>query len=479
MLVGILLVTTVTGVVGSLGAPLIPQIARTEGVSLVTAQWALTAPLVVAAVASPVIGRIGIGRRRRPVLLVCLALVALGTLLAALPLGFGPLLAGRVLQGLAFGIVPLVFSVARSELSAERARSAFAMISVANVVSAGLGFPITALVADLAGVAGAFWFGFVMTGLAFVVAWRSIPATGGASTGRVDWLGAGLLGSGTCSVLLAITQAHNWGWASLATVTLLVGGALLVFACVLWLRRVADPLVDLRLARRPGVLEANVASLLAGCGMYVMIALVMIVVQAPPGSGAGLGEPVFVAGLMLTPYALASVVGAWVALRLARVMGPDLLLPLGCLLFAVANLGLCLWHEELWQLTAVLLVGGFGSGMTFNSIPWLMLRHVPDEELSSATAFNLVLRFLGMSAGSAVALTILDVAAPPGLQASDRGFALGGLAGSIISVVAAAACLALGRLRPTLDQREPEGAEDDSLLASTSHDRGDSRGNVC
>ena len=89
VLLGVLLVTTMTGIVGSLGAPLIPQIARDEGVSLTIAQWALTAPLLVAAVSSPLIGRLGVGRRRRPVLLTCLALVALGTLLAALPLGFG------------------------------------------------------------------------------------------------------------------------------------------------------------------------------------------------------------------------------------------------------------------------------------------------------------------------------------------------------------------------------------------------------
>lgn len=471
VLPGVLVVTTVTGVVGSLGAPLIPQIAQADEVSLVTAQWALTAPLVVAAVASPLIGRLGVGRRRRPVLLWCLALVALGTLLAALPLGFGALLAGRVLQGLAFGIVPLAFSVARTELSPGRARSAFAMISVANVVSAGLGFPATALVAEVAGVAGAFWFGFAMTGFAFLVAVRTIPRTADDVPARLDWMGAVLLGVGTCCVLLAVSQAPTWGWTATPTTALFATGTMLLAACVVWLRRVPHPLVDLRVATRRGVLGANVAGLLAGCGMYVMIALVMIVVQAPREGGVGLGRSVAVAGLMLTPYAVASVSGAWLALRLARVLAPDLLLPLGCLGFGLANLGLALWHDELWQLTLVLLVGGIGSGMTFNSIPWLLLRHVPEEEIASATGFNLVLRFLGMSAGSAIALTILDVTAPPGVQASAQGYLVGGLAGLGVSLLAALICLVLGRPRPASGQREPDPADPASLIASARADR--------
>lgn len=466
MLPGLLLVTTVTGVVGSLGAPLIPQIARDEEVSLVAAQWTVTAPLLVAAVASPLIGRLGVGRRRRPVLLGCLVLVALGTLLAALPLGFTALLVGRVLQGLAFGIVPVAFSVARTELPAERARSAFAMISVANVVSAGLGFPVTAFVAGAAGVAGAFWLGFALCCLTLVVALRTIPRATDDVPARVDWLGASLLGLGTSCLLLAVSQAHTWGWTANPTMALLAAGTVLLATCVVWLRRIAYPLVDLRAATRRGVLEANVASLLAGCAMYVMIVLVMILVQAPGHAGVGLGHSVAVAGLMLLPYAVASVSGAWLAVRLARTLTPDVLLPLGCLAFGLANFGLAWWHDALWQLLLVLLLGGIGSGLTFNSIPWLMLRQLPEEEIASATGFNLVLRFLGMSAGSAAALTILDVTAPSGLQVSGRGYLVGGLTGLGVSLLAATICLVLARARPALGQREPGSVDADALVAS-------------
>src|SRR3954468_920972 len=86
---------TVVAVISSLGAPLVPAIAETMGTSLPHAQWALTVTLLVGAVATPVVGRLGDGRHRRTVVLVVLAVVLVGRALAALPRGVGRLVSGR------------------------------------------------------------------------------------------------------------------------------------------------------------------------------------------------------------------------------------------------------------------------------------------------------------------------------------------------------------------------------------------------
>jgi predicted MFS family arabinose efflux permease len=72
-------------VISSLGAPLVPTISSDYGVTLGTAQWSLTITLLVGAVTSPVVGRLGDGPRRRPVLLAALVILVLGNVLAALP----------------------------------------------------------------------------------------------------------------------------------------------------------------------------------------------------------------------------------------------------------------------------------------------------------------------------------------------------------------------------------------------------------
>ena len=63
--------------------------------------------MLTGAVATPILGRLGGNRRRRPVVLAGLVVVALGLLLAALPTGFSGLITGRLLQGLGIALVPL------------------------------------------------------------------------------------------------------------------------------------------------------------------------------------------------------------------------------------------------------------------------------------------------------------------------------------------------------------------------------------
>src|ERR1700677_5068318 len=86
-------------VVSSLGAPLIPTLARADGVSLSTGEWILTVTLLTGALATPVMGRLADGPRQRAVILVALGAVVVGCVVAAVSDGFTVLIIGRVLQG--------------------------------------------------------------------------------------------------------------------------------------------------------------------------------------------------------------------------------------------------------------------------------------------------------------------------------------------------------------------------------------------
>src|SRR5262245_43979530 len=99
-LAGVLIfVGLVVAVVGSLGAPLITAVAEHYGVSLAAAQWTLTIALLSGAIATPLLGRLGAGPRRRTAVLTTLAVVTAGSILTALPLPFAFLLIGRAGQG--------------------------------------------------------------------------------------------------------------------------------------------------------------------------------------------------------------------------------------------------------------------------------------------------------------------------------------------------------------------------------------------
>jgi predicted MFS family arabinose efflux permease len=97
-------VTMVTGIISSLGAPLIPSVARTLQISLDSAQWSLTAALLSASVAAPIMGRLGDGPRRRETIIGGLAVVLVGSIVAGLAQSLVVLVVGRAMQGVGLGL---------------------------------------------------------------------------------------------------------------------------------------------------------------------------------------------------------------------------------------------------------------------------------------------------------------------------------------------------------------------------------------
>ena len=313
--------TTITAVISSLGAPLVPSIAVAYDVRLTTAQWSLTATLLVGAVATPVVGRFASGRLRRPTILVGLGVVTTGCVLAIVPSSYAVLIAGRAMQGVGMALLPLAIAVARDALVGEPMNRAIALLSVTTVAGAGLGYPLTALVAELGGLPAAYGLGAALTGATLAMAWRHIPGTDAVEPMRVDWIGAGLLSAGMVAVLLAVSEGEAWAWTSPLTLGLGLLGLLLLVVWGGWTLRSRTPLVDLRMAVLPGIAAPNLVALVAGLGMYSLLTLAVVLVRADE-QGFGLGLPVLVAGLILVPYAVMSVLGNQLARRRAHASRP-------------------------------------------------------------------------------------------------------------------------------------------------------------
>lgn len=406
-------VSVVTAVVSSLGAPLVPSIATRYDVPLATAQWVLTSTLIAAAAATPAIGRWGSGRLRRPVVLGALGVVLAGAVLAALPLGMGALIAGRAGQGMGLAVAPLTLAVARDVWTGDRLVSRLSLLSIATVAGAGLGYPVTGLVAEHAGISGAYGMGAVLVAVTLGLAIRFLPRQADGEPQRVDLTSVVLVAAGMVAVLLAVSQGEAWGWLSAPVVLLTAGGLLLLAGWVLRTRWLAthggQPLVDLRLAGRPGLLGPNAVAFALAVGMYGLLTVVVLLVRADGSAGWGLDRGATAAGLVLVPYAVLSVTGSRIALRVAKRFGAHLLLPIGATVFASSMVLVALRHDTLAQALVAMAVGGLGSGFTFSSLPMLIVPHVPREETGSAMAFNQLLRYLGFSVGSAVTVALLEV----------------------------------------------------------------------
>ena len=455
----------VSAVVSSLGAPLLPAIAALHEVDGATAQWALTATLLTGAIATPTMGRLGDGPLRRGVILGALVLSMIGCALSAAPVGFDLFLVGRVLQGLGLGLTPVSIAAARDALPADASRSAVAVLSITTVTGIGLGYPITGFVSQIWGVQGAYWFGAAVALVALAVAVVVVPRARVREHQPLDWAGSIGLGVALCALLLGISQGESWGWGSGRVVGLLVGAVVLGAVWVWWELRAAHPLVDLRIIRNRSVLTADIAVLLAGVGMYLLLSLAVRYVQTPPETGYGFGSSGLVAGLVLVPFSAGSFLATRMAPRLAEATSHRAVLPIAAVVLFGSMTMFAFARGTMWEMLVVMAVSGVGVGLIFTVVPGLVLRAVDVSQTASAMGFNQVLRYIGYSVGSALAGLILELHTEPGSTLPGSG---GYTMSGIVSAGMWIAMLVVVLVLPGREKRVDDTRADEVLMAEES-----------
>ena len=145
--------------------------ASTIGVS-----WAVTANLLAAVAATPLIGRLADLHSKKRVLLIVLAVVLLGSLLAATTTSLPLLIVGRVLQAASYALYPISIAILREELAPDRLMSAMAVLSGTLGFGGGTGLVVVGLL--MSGDAGyhrVFWLTTVFTLIVIAIAVLVVP----------------------------------------------------------------------------------------------------------------------------------------------------------------------------------------------------------------------------------------------------------------------------------------------------------------
>lgn len=388
--------------------PILPQLAVQFSTSTTNIAWMLTANLLAAAVFTPLLGRIGDLRGRKPMLLVSISGVVLGSLLAVLGGSFTLVLLGRVLMGLGGGVLPLSIAIVRDELPRERVTGGVALVSASLGVGSGLGLVATGFVMEHGGYQDVFAMGLGLAALAFVAvlfAVRRDPVVD--RVGGADPLGALLLAGWLITLLLAVSEGTSWGWGSASIVGLFASAVVLLAGWILVELRMTHPLVDVRMLAKPVVAVTNFSAMLIGFAMYASFALLSDFTQTPSAAGYGFGATVLHAGILLLPSAIGSFLGAPIGARMIARSGPKLPLVLGGLLAGLALLSLGPWHGSQLNVYVASGVMGLGIGLAYAAMPALINSAVPVEQSGVANGMNAVLRTVGGAVGTAVATAIL------------------------------------------------------------------------
>ena len=232
-----------------------------------------------------------------------------------------------------------------------------------------------------------------------------------SAIGRVDWLGAILLGLGLVSLLMPLTLVPFWGWASARTIGLLVAAVVLIAAFIFVEDRVADPLLDLDLIRKNHAFAAGTfAALLNYAGVFAVTVLTSVYLQVVEGYTPQQ------AGLLLLVQPILMAILSPLFGRLSDRVGSRVLASGGMALCALGILQLAIMPQGGHPLRVILALGPLGVGMAMFSSPntSAVMGSVKRHQLSLASGFLGTMRSLGQG----LSVGLLGAIAASGLGAA-------------------------------------------------------------
>lgn len=420
----------------TLTIPALPEFPAALGITSGDATWIITITLLTGAVGTPVVARMADIYGRRRMLLVSLALLCLGSVIAAAGMTFTTVLIGRALQGFASAIVPIGISLISSQVERKQANMGIALMSATVALGSALGLPLSGVLLAWGGLPLIFWGSAAASALFFVAVLTIVPEAPERLDRSFDYLGTVLLAGWLTALLLLVSKTAEWGLTSASTLTTAaIGIAIFAFWTPLMLRS-KNPIIDLRLASRPRMLRINIATFFAALGMFANHLLTVQEARAPVSTGYGLGLPAISAGLVMLPFALTMIALSPVSGRALNRFGPRTALVGGAFIMALGFLFRVFAPHELLTVVIGTVIIGVGTSFAFAAMPALVTEAAPLTEVASANGVNSLIRSLSGAVVSAMLAFLLvsfpSAAAPDSLSAAGLTATFGVIAGSCL-----------------------------------------------
>jgi len=420
----------------------LPRMQRDLHVSLSSLQWTLNAYGI--AFAAGIITAAALGDRfgRRKVFSIGLALFTVASVACALAPNLSDLIVARTVQGLGGAMVlPLSLTILTAAFPVERRGLIVGIYGGLAGLAVAMGPIVGGALTQSIDWHWIFWINVPIGVVAVLLGLRLLPETHGAPD-RLDLVGVGLVTGGVIALVWALTRANDIGWSSAGTVGSLAAGALLLAAFIWWERRVAEPMVPLRLFAVRDFTVGNVATFLMSGAIFAGGLLVTEEFQlarhfSPVGAGVRL-LPFFA-----TPMVVSPVAGA-LSDRIGR--RPIIVVGLSML---TAGFAWVAWrgslHTSWTEIVIALLIAGIGISMALPTVPTAVLSAVAPDEMGKASGINYMAQRFGavfaVAIGSSVFAAYGGLGSPaavtagfrPALWACALFAALGAIAATAVS----------------------------------------------
>lgn len=385
----------------------LPTLIRTFG-DPITAGWLVTMHMLIGTVACIVAGRLGDMYGRRRVMLLLLAVAAVGSVLSAVTTNFALVLAGRALQGFASAAIPLSIGILRESLPAQRVPVAVGLMTTAQGAGVAVGLVLGGAIIDNL---NWHWL-FVISGILLVIAYIGVrlvvPARPGTPpTEKIDWIEGLLPAPGIGALLLGLSLSKTYGWLDPRCWAVATGGAVLL---ALWARRslrAREPFINLRLLGDRNIAVANICAVLLGLGSAQIVFVFSTYMQAPAWTMAGLGFTATLAGFAKLPSNFLSFfagpLSGWLSLK-ASVRVPIIV---GGLMATVGWLVGMTLPDTLIEMILLLCLISFGTSLLNAALPIVIVEAAPEDRTSEAIGAMSVIRGMCGAVGTQMIALVL------------------------------------------------------------------------
>jgi EmrB/QacA subfamily drug resistance transporter len=426
----------------------LPSIEKDLGFSQENLQWVVSAYALFFGGFLLLGGRVADLVGRRKVFLAGIVVFATASLISGLAWSEASLIGARALQGLGAAMVtPAALSILMTTFKEGKERNtALGAWGGVGAFGAVAGVLLGGVLTDWLSWSWIFFVNVPVGIVAFALTPLLLNESRDARVKSFDLPGAVLVTGGLVTLVFGITQANNYGWGSVATISIFAGAAVLLAAFLVWESRISEPLVPFSIFKLRTLVGANVAGLILGTASFSVFLMLTLYMQQV------LGYSAMKTGVAYLAIAATAIVWSGLAAQLVTRVGVKPVLVAG-MVFLTAGL-LYFTQVSVGGSYVVDLLPGFllmsvGLGFSFVPISIAALAGVKGSEAGLASGlFNTSQQIggaLGIAVLSALATSVTDnrvadgaaqaAAATDGFQAAFIGGALISAAGILLTLV--------------------------------------------
>jgi MFS family permease len=383
--------------------------------------------------------RLGDRFGHRRLIVVGLILFAGGSVVAATAPSVALLTAGRSLQGAAAAAsVPSALRTLTALAGDGRLRDrAVALWSAGGAAAGAAGLVVGGVVTHIASWRAVFWAFLAVAALLALAMVRTVPVD--TAIDRSVRLSAPSAITFTMSVMGFVvgTSLIPHSRSATAGALLLAAAVVAAIGFVALDRRAPMPLAPKHILRRPVLRQGSVSGALNTATTSSTVTLATLYLQDSRG------ESSLAAGLLLLPFSLAVILGAVVAAPMLGRWQAQRVVAIGLSLVATFDAVLILVATTTWALSASMVLGGVGLGLSSVASTTLGTRVPIDERGVAAGVINTAAQ-VGTALG--IAIVLLVVTLTTGAPAPESAIpAAGWGTGALVAALGALAFLAVAR----------------------------------